>query len=468
MLSPAPRCRCRRRERQLRNSLDAVADRDFALDYLYAVSVCFVHLSRIGEELVLWTTAEFGFATLGEDVATGSSMMPQKLNPDVAELVRGKAGTAIGRLTGLLATMKGLPLAYNRDLQEDKAPVFAARADVAGALAALTALVGSLELDRERLAAAAADPQLLATDAAEALVQEGTPFRDAHEQVAASVRDGSFEAPAPAPRVSPGPGGVREAVAAARNRLAIRVTRPPPAAYPRHENTHILLIAVPLVLAAALAAATLPGSASSAAAATETGGITVTGTASVSSVPDRAELSFGVESQGQTAKAALAANASRDAQGDRGRQGRRWHRCQDAVRLALAALQREPTRCRRSLPRTRSRLRSRSSRARARVIDAAVNAGANQVYGPSLSSGDQTELYRQALETAVANARTTAQVLAAAANVSLGRVTAIVEGGGAPQPLPFAADKAMAVESTPIEPGTQQTTANVTVTFSVS
>jgi argininosuccinate lyase len=208
-------------EQQLRNSLDAVADRDFALDYLYAVAVCFVHLSRMGEELVLWTTAEFGFATLGEDVATGSSMMPQKLNPDVAELVRGKAGTAIGRLTGLLATVKGLPLAYNRDLQEDKAPVFAARADVAGALAALTALVRSLELDRERLAAAAADPQLLATDAAEALVQEGTPFRDAHEQVAASVRDGSFEAPAPAPRVSPGPGAVRDAVAAARSRLAL-------------------------------------------------------------------------------------------------------------------------------------------------------------------------------------------------------------------------------------------------------
>jgi argininosuccinate lyase len=116
--------------------------------------------------------------------------------------------------------VKGLPLAYNRDLQEDKGPVFAARADVTGALAALTALVRSLELDRERLAAAAADPQLLATDAAEALVQDGAAFRDAHEQVAASVRDGSFEAPEPAPRVSPGPGGVREAVAAARSRLA--------------------------------------------------------------------------------------------------------------------------------------------------------------------------------------------------------------------------------------------------------
>ncbi len=206
-------------ERQLRNSLDAVADRDFALDYLYATATSFVHLSRIGEELVLWTTAEFGFASLPEDVATGSSMMPQKLNPDVAELVRGKAGTAIGRLTGLLATVKGLPLAYNRDLQEDKAPVFAARADLRGALGALTALVGGLGLDRERLAAAASDPLLLATDAAEALVREGVPFRDAHERVAGSVRDGSYEAPEPAPRATPGPGGVRAAVADARKRL---------------------------------------------------------------------------------------------------------------------------------------------------------------------------------------------------------------------------------------------------------
>ena len=206
-------------ERQLRNSLDAVADRDFALDYLYAAATCFVHLSRIGEELVLWTTAEFGFASLPDDVATGSSMMPQKLNPDVAELVRGKAGTAIGRLTGLLATVKGLPLAYNRDLQEDKPPVFAARADLRGALGALAVLVRGLELDRERLAAAASDPLLLATDAAEALVREGVPFRDAHEQVAGSVRDGTFAAPEPASRVAPGPGAVRAAIAAARTRL---------------------------------------------------------------------------------------------------------------------------------------------------------------------------------------------------------------------------------------------------------
>jgi argininosuccinate lyase len=177
----------------LRNSIDAVADRDFALDYLYACALLFVHLSRIGEELVLWTTTEFGFARLPEEAATGSSMMPQKLNADVAELARGKAGTAIGRLTGLLATVKSLPLAYDKDLQEDKAPVFAARADVAGALEALAVLVRGLQFDRERMAAACADPLLRATDAAEALVKEGVPFRDAHEQVAAEVRAGTFQ-----------------------------------------------------------------------------------------------------------------------------------------------------------------------------------------------------------------------------------------------------------------------------------
>jgi argininosuccinate lyase len=198
----------------MRNSLDAVADRDFALDYLYAAAVLFTHLSRIGEELVLWTTAEFGFARLPEDASTGSSMMPQKLNPDVAELARGKAGTAIGRLTGLLATVKGLPLSYDRDLQEDKPPVFAARRDVAGALGALAVLVAGLEFDRERLAAAAADPLLLATDAAEALVRDGVPFRDAHEQVAGAVRDGTFEPPPPAPRLP----DVTAAVAAAKER----------------------------------------------------------------------------------------------------------------------------------------------------------------------------------------------------------------------------------------------------------
>ncbi|HXG75527.1 MAG TPA: argininosuccinate lyase [Gaiellaceae bacterium] len=206
--------------RQMRNSVDAVADRDFALDYLYAAAVLFVHLSRIGEELVLWASAEFGFAKLPETAATGSSMMPQKLNPDVAELVRGKAGTAIGRLTGLLATVKGLPLAYDRDLQEDKEPVFATRRDVRLALEALTVLVSGLEVDRERMAKAASDPLLLATDAAEALVRKGVPFRDAHEQVAERVREGTFRRPrTQAPRPAPGPGGFAEALADARRRF---------------------------------------------------------------------------------------------------------------------------------------------------------------------------------------------------------------------------------------------------------
>jgi argininosuccinate lyase len=203
-----------------RNSLDAVADRDFALDYLYACAVLFGHLSRIGEEVTLWVSSEFGFARLPESAATGSSLMPQKLNPDVAELVRGKAGTAVGRLAGLLAVVKGLPLAYNRDLQEDKAPVFAARRDTRGALGALRILLGALDFDREAVAAAAADPVLRATDAAEALVLDGVPFRDAHEQVARSVRDGTFAPPPHEPsRAAPGPGGIEEALASARARF---------------------------------------------------------------------------------------------------------------------------------------------------------------------------------------------------------------------------------------------------------
>ena len=202
------------------NSLDAVADRDFALDYLYACAVLFGHLSRIGEEVTLWVSTEFGFARLPEEAATGSSLMPQKLNPDVAELVRGKAGTALGRLTGLLAVVKGLPLAYNRDLQEDKTPVFAARHDTRSALAALGVLLAGLELDRDAMAAACADPLLRATDAAEELVREGTPFRDAHEQVARAVRDGTFVPPTNGPpRSAPGPGEIERALADVRARF---------------------------------------------------------------------------------------------------------------------------------------------------------------------------------------------------------------------------------------------------------
>ncbi len=204
----------------MRNSLDAVADRDFALDYLYACALLHSHLSRIGEELCLWATAEFGFIHLPEAAATGSSMMPQKLNPDAAELARAKAGTALGRLAGLLAVVKGLPLAYNRDLQEDKAPVFAARRDVSATLGALAVLVRELAFDTERLAAASADPLLRATDAAEALVRGGVPFRDAHEQVAAEVRDGTYVPPEDVPpRTAPGPSSVRDAIAAARRRI---------------------------------------------------------------------------------------------------------------------------------------------------------------------------------------------------------------------------------------------------------
>ena len=146
-------------------------------------------------------------------------MMPHKLNADVAELARGKAGTAIGRLTGLLATVKGLPLAYDRDLQEDKRPVFAARKDVVRALAALTVLMRSIEFDGARLAEAASDPLLRATDAAEALVADGVPFRDAHEQVAASVRAGTFEPP-PAAAAAQRVGDVAAAARAARERWA--------------------------------------------------------------------------------------------------------------------------------------------------------------------------------------------------------------------------------------------------------
>ena len=204
----------------VRNSLDAVGDRDFALDYLYACATLFVHLSRIGEELVLWTTAEFGFARLPETAATGSSMMPQKLNPDVAELARGKAGTAIGRLTGLLATVKGLPLSYNSDLGEDKPAAFAARRDVRRVLAALAVLLRDVEFAEERLEEASADPLLLATDAAEALVAEGISFRDAHEEVARAVREGTFGPETTAAEsVAARLGDVRAAVAAARARF---------------------------------------------------------------------------------------------------------------------------------------------------------------------------------------------------------------------------------------------------------
>jgi uncharacterized protein len=231
-------------------------------------------------------------------------------------------------------------------------------------------------------------------------------------------------------------------------------------------KTRILPVAGLLTLVAVVTAVALPGAASSAAA--EDGGITVQGTASVTAVPDRAELTFGVESQGATARAALTANAAE-------------------MRKVVAALKAAgvtdvKTQYVSLSPRYNERNEAQGfsasnsvsavvkeiARAGA-VIDAAVGAGANQVYGPNLSRGDQTQLYRDALRAAVADARASAQALAAASNLALGRITAIVEGGGAPQPVPFAAEKAMdSAGSTPVEPGTQQVGATVTVTFAAS
>jgi argininosuccinate lyase len=171
------------------NSLDAVSDRDFVAEAVFAAALTQVHLSRLGEEIVLWSSSEFGFVHLPDAFATGSSMMPQKKNPDVAELVRGKAGRVIGDLAGLLATLKGLPLAYNRDLQEDKEPLFEAVDTVHASLVALTGLVEGLEFDTDAMRTQSDDPLLAATDLAELLVRGGTPFREAHAIVGALVRE---------------------------------------------------------------------------------------------------------------------------------------------------------------------------------------------------------------------------------------------------------------------------------------
>ncbi len=177
------------------NSIDAVSDRDFALDLVHACVVTSLHLSRLAEDVVLWSTAEFGFVVLADEISTGSSLMPQKKNPDVAELLRARSGRAIGSLVALATTMKGLPLAYDRDLQEDKPAVFAAVEGTLDSLEAAAILVERLRFDRDRIAAAANDPSLLATDAAEELVRAGTPFRRAHEKVGESVREGTLKVP---------------------------------------------------------------------------------------------------------------------------------------------------------------------------------------------------------------------------------------------------------------------------------
>jgi argininosuccinate lyase len=174
--------------RRFENSLDAVSDRDFVAEALFDLALIGVHLSRIGEEVVLWSTEEFGFLTLDDAYATGSSMLPQKKNPDIAELARGKAGRLIGNLTGLLATLKGLPLSYNRDLQEDKEPLFDAFDQVNGGILAISGLLSTVTWRPDRMAAAADSPSAAAVDLAEWLVERGMPFRQAHGVVGGLVR----------------------------------------------------------------------------------------------------------------------------------------------------------------------------------------------------------------------------------------------------------------------------------------
>jgi argininosuccinate lyase len=177
------------------NSMDAVADRDFALDLLFACVAIGVHLSRLAEDMVLWASAEFGFLKLPDRVATGSSLMPQKKNPDIAELLRGRSGRALGGFVALATVLKGLPLAYDRDLQEDKVALFPVVDNALDCLGAAVVLVENLEFDRERLAAGLSDPGMLATDSAERLVSRGVAFREAHHRVAGEVRKGSHKPP---------------------------------------------------------------------------------------------------------------------------------------------------------------------------------------------------------------------------------------------------------------------------------
>ena len=172
----------------LANSIDATSDRDWVAEFLFVAAMIGVHLSRLSEEVILMASREFGWATLDDAWSTGSSIMPQKKNPDVAELARGKSGRLIGNLTGLLATLKGLPFGYNRDLQEDKEPVFDTVEQLLLVLPAMSGMVATLRFDTERMAASAPEGFALATDIAEWLVREGVPFRHAHEIPGGCVR----------------------------------------------------------------------------------------------------------------------------------------------------------------------------------------------------------------------------------------------------------------------------------------
>ncbi len=171
------------------NSIDATASRDVVAEFAFVAAMVAVDLSRLSEDVIIWATREFGFVRLHDSFSTGSSIMPQKKNPDIAELARGKAGRVIGDLTGLLATLKGLPLAYNRDLQEDKEPVFDAIDSLHLLLPALAGMIATMTFDTERMASIAAQGFTLATDVAEWLVRQGMSFREAHEVAGACVRE---------------------------------------------------------------------------------------------------------------------------------------------------------------------------------------------------------------------------------------------------------------------------------------
>jgi argininosuccinate lyase len=171
------------------NSVDAVSDRDFALDYLFALAGIATHLSRLAEDLVIFASEEFGYAILPDEYSTGSSLMPQKKNPDAWELIRGKTGRITGALLGLLTTLKGLPTSYQRDLQEDKEALFAAHDQVSDMISVATGALAATKFNAERLRAASSNPLLLATDAADYLVRHGLPFRQAHDVIGKVLRE---------------------------------------------------------------------------------------------------------------------------------------------------------------------------------------------------------------------------------------------------------------------------------------
>ena len=173
----------------MQNSMDAVSDRDAVVEFLANTAICGMHLSRLAEDLILWSTAEFGFVTIGDAYTTGSSLMPQKKNPDICELTRGKTGRLYGNLVAVLTMMKGLPMTYNRDMQEDKEPLFDSADTLLATLRVMAGMLRHVTVNRQRCAAAASDPLLLATDLVDFLVKKGTPFREAHHVVGALVAE---------------------------------------------------------------------------------------------------------------------------------------------------------------------------------------------------------------------------------------------------------------------------------------